>query len=128
MSYSPHRLSQILRANVSRTLSRDLPCRYTTWLTARSARYDRGKYGRTDLRQLDQFGQIIRKVTYVLMALVRQTQVFFIVAALVGAGWTMSASELWVAAQRAMPGWTRGRMNATVIMKGVGEQRSRKPV
>jgi hypothetical protein len=32
----------------------------------------------------------------------------------------MSASELWVAAQRAMPGWARGRMNATVIMISQG--------
>ena len=28
----------------------------------------------------------------------------------------MSASELWVVAQRAIPDWARGRMNATVIM------------
>ena len=52
-------------------------------------------------------------LVYVLMALVRQTEVFFVVAALAGVGWTMSASELWVAAQRAMPGWARGRMNLT---------------
>jgi hypothetical protein len=32
----------------------------------------------------------------------------------------MSASELWVAAQRAMPAWARGRMNATVIMISQG--------
>jgi hypothetical protein len=32
----------------------------------------------------------------------------------------MSASELWVAAQRAMPNWARGRMNATVIMISQG--------
>src|ERR1700674_3483658 len=57
---------------------------------------------------------------YVLMALVRQTEVFFVVAALAGVGWTMSASELWVAAQRAMPSWARGRMNATVIMISQG--------
>jgi len=47
-------------------------------------------------------------LVYVLMALVRQTEVFFIVAALAGVGWTLSASELWVAAQRAMPSWARG--------------------
>jgi hypothetical protein len=35
-------------------------------------------------------------------------------------GWTLSASELWVAAQRAMPGWARGRMNAMVIMISQG--------
>jgi len=54
------------------------------------------------------------------MAFVRQTEVFFIVAALAGVGWTLSASELWVAAQRAMPNWARGRMNATVIMISQG--------
>ena len=59
-------------------------------------------------------------LVYVLMALVRETEVFFVVAALAGVGWTMSASELWVAAQRAMPGWARGRMNATVIMISQG--------
>jgi hypothetical protein len=56
----------------------------------------------------------------VLMALVRQTEVFFGVAALAGVGWTTSASELWVAAQRAMPNWARGRMNVTVIMISQG--------
>ena len=41
-------------------------------------------------------------------------------AAVAGIGWTLSASELWVAAQRAMPSWSRGRMNATVIMVSQG--------
>jgi len=59
-------------------------------------------------------------LVYVLMALVRQIEVFFVVAALAGVGWTLSASELWVAAQRAMPSWARGRMNATVIMISQG--------
>jgi MFS family permease len=59
-------------------------------------------------------------LVFVLMALVRQIEVFFVVAALAGVGWTMSASELWVAAQRAMPSWARGRMNATVIMISQG--------
>ncbi len=57
---------------------------------------------------------------YILMALIRQTDVYFVVATLAGVGWTISASELWVAAQRAMPGWARGRMNATVIMISQG--------
>src|SRR6476660_9780411 len=35
---------------------------------------------------------------YVFMAFVRQTELFFVVAALAGVGWTLSASELWVAA------------------------------
>jgi MFS family permease len=59
-------------------------------------------------------------LVFVLMALVRQIEVFFVVAALAGVGWTMSASELWVAAQRAMPSWARGRMNATVIVISQG--------
>ena len=59
-------------------------------------------------------------LVYVLMALVRQTEVFVVVAALAGVGWTMSASELWVAAQRAMPSWAQGRLNATVIMISQG--------
>src|SRR6202051_1891338 len=59
-------------------------------------------------------------LVYVLMALVRQREIFLIVAALAGAGWTLSASELWVAAQRTMPSWARGRMNATVIMVSQG--------
>jgi MFS family permease len=59
-------------------------------------------------------------LVYVLMALVRQTELFLVVAALAGVGWTLSASELWVAAQRSMPSWARGRMNATVIMVSQG--------
>jgi hypothetical protein len=59
-------------------------------------------------------------VVYVLMALVRQRELFLVVAALAGVGWTLSASELWVAAQRTMPSWARGRMNATVIMLSQG--------
>ncbi len=59
-------------------------------------------------------------LVYVLMAFVRQTEAFFVIAALAGVAWTMSASELWVAAQRAMPTWARGRMNATVIMISQG--------
>src|ERR1700739_721835 len=59
-------------------------------------------------------------LVYVFMAFVRQTELFFVVAALAGVGWTLSASELWVAAQRTMPGWARGRMNAMVIMISQG--------
>jgi MFS family permease len=66
------------------------------------------------------FGNLLVVLVYVLMALVRQTEFFLVVAALAGAGWTLSASELWVAAQRAMPSWARGRMNATVIMVSQG--------
>jgi len=59
-------------------------------------------------------------LVYLFMAVVRQVEVFFVVAALAGVGWTLSASELWVAAQRTIPAWARGRMNATVIMISQG--------
>jgi MFS family permease len=59
-------------------------------------------------------------LVYVLMALIRRTEVLFLVAALAGVGWTISASELWVAAQRTMPDSTRGRMNASLIMISQG--------
>ena len=55
-------------------------------------------------------------LTFCLMAFVHRPYVFLVVAALGGMGWTLSASELWLASQRAMPGWARGRMNATMVM------------
>jgi len=57
---------------------------------------------------------------FLFMGTVRQTDLFLFAAALAGAAWTMAASELWVAGQRAMPSWARGRMNATVIMSAQG--------
>jgi hypothetical protein len=50
------------------------------------------------------------------MATIRWTHMFLVVAALAGVGWTLSSTELWIAGQRAMPEWARGRMNATIIM------------
>ena len=55
-------------------------------------------------------------VVCVLMATVRWTKMFLLVAALAGIGWTLYSTELWIAGQRAMPEWARGRMNATIIM------------
>lgn len=57
---------------------------------------------------------------FVLMAVVRQLELFLVVSGLAGVAWTMAASELWVAGQRAMPPWARGRMNATHIMLSQG--------
>jgi MFS family permease len=59
-------------------------------------------------------------LVYVFMAFVRQTELFFVVATLAGVGWTLSACELWVAAQRTIPTWARGRLNALVIMISQG--------
>jgi MFS family permease len=63
---------------------------------------------------------VLVAVVFLLMAVVRNPQLFVVAAGLAGAAWTMAASELWVAGQRAMPSWARGRMNAIVIMGAQG--------
>ena len=59
-------------------------------------------------------------LAYALMATVHYPETFFLVAAVAGAAWTVSASELWVAGQRVIPDWIRGRMNATHMMVAQG--------
>jgi hypothetical protein len=69
---------------------------------------------------LTQIAMVARWIAVALMALVREPLAFLFVAALAGVVWTVMAAELWLAAQRAMPVWARGRMNATVIMVSQG--------
>jgi MFS family permease len=57
---------------------------------------------------------------YILMAIVRNLEIFMVVAALAGGAWTLAGSELWVVAQQTMPGWTRGRLNAAQLMISQG--------
>lgn len=66
------------------------------------------------------FANVLVAAVFFLMAVVRNPQLFLVAAGLAGAAWTMAASELWVAGQRAMPSWARGRMNAVVIMAAQG--------
>lgn len=70
--------------------------------------------------QLMTFANASLIVVCILMAVIRWSKLFFLIAALAGMGWTLSATELWVAGQRAMPEWARGRMNATIIMVSQG--------
>jgi MFS family permease len=70
--------------------------------------------------QMTMLAGIVLALSYALMAAVRHPQVFLIVAALAGAAWTVSASELWVAGQRVIPDWIRGRLNATHMMVSQG--------
>src|SRR5580692_10888349 len=70
--------------------------------------------------QMTLLSSIVLAASYFLMAIARNPQVFFIVAALAGVAWTISASELWVAGQRVIPDWIRGRMNATHMMVSQG--------
>jgi MFS family permease len=63
---------------------------------------------------------VLVAAVFFMMATIRETRLFLVAAGLAGTAWTMAASELWVAGQRAMPGWARGRMNATIIMAAQG--------
>jgi MFS family permease len=63
---------------------------------------------------------ILLVLVYLGMALVVDHFLFMGIAAVAGIAWTLAASELWVASQRAMPDWARGRMNATIIMVSQG--------
>src|ERR1700756_3969034 len=67
-------------------------------------------------QRITTMANLVLLVDCCLMVLVHRPFVFLLVAALGGMGWTISASELWVASQRAMPDWARGRMNATMVM------------
>jgi MFS family permease len=63
---------------------------------------------------------VILVAVFVLMAVVPNVWIFLPIAALAGLSWTVSASELWIAGQRAMPDWARGRMNAVHMMVSQG--------
>ena len=54
------------------------------------------------------------------MATIRQVPTLMVSTAFAGVAWALAGSELWVAGQRVMPGWVRGRMNAFLIMLGQG--------
>src|SRR6476646_296927 len=71
-------------------------------------------------QRITTFANLVLILDCCLMAFVHRPGVFLVVAALGGIGWTLSASELWVASQRAMPDWARGRMNATMVVVSQG--------
>jgi MFS family permease len=77
----------------------------------------RGKFHSNTVTML---ANVLVAVVFFLMATVREPMLFMVAAGLAGTAWTMAASELWVAGQRAMPSWARGRMNATIIMAAQG--------
>ncbi len=70
--------------------------------------------------EVTMLASLLLAAVYILMAAIRHLETFMVVAALAGLGWTLAASELWVVAQQAMPGWTRGRLNAATIMVSQG--------
>jgi hypothetical protein len=62
----------------------------------------------------------IMVVVLLSMALMRQLSTLMACATFAGVAWALAGSELWVAGQRVMPGWVRGRMNLFLIMLGQG--------
>ena len=62
----------------------------------------------------------IMVVVLLSMAFIRQVPALMVSTTLAGVAWALAGSELWVAGQRVMPGWVRGRMNAFLIMLGQG--------
>jgi uncharacterized membrane protein YccF (DUF307 family) len=70
--------------------------------------------------QMTVLAGLVLALTYSLMAIVSDRHIFLLVAAVAGAAWTISASELWVAGQRVIPDWIRGRLNATHMMVSQG--------
>jgi MFS family permease len=56
----------------------------------------------------------------VLLANVQNLLSLLPLVALAGVSWTVSACELWIAGQRTMPDWARGRMNALHMMASQG--------
>jgi MFS family permease len=66
------------------------------------------------------FAGFIQVAVLVLMVIVPNIWMLLPVTALAGISWTVSASELWIAGQRAMPDWARGRMNAVHMMASQG--------
>lgn len=79
-------------------------------------------YARTRLtpNSLTIMASLMLVPVFVLMAVVSNLWAFLPIAALAGISWTISASELWIAGQRAMPDWARGRMNAVHMMVSQG--------
>jgi MFS family permease len=54
------------------------------------------------------------------MAFIHQMPALMICTVLAGVAWALVGSEIWVAGQRVMPGWVRGRMNSFQIVLGQG--------
>jgi MFS family permease len=54
------------------------------------------------------------------VAFVRHVYLLMVFATFAGVAWALAGSEIWIAGQRVMPGWVRGRMNSFQIMIGQG--------
>ncbi len=75
---------------------------------------------RTSQNAITSVSMAILVVVLLALAFQRQLPVLMLCAFLAGVAWALSGAELWVALQRVIPGWVRGRMNSLQIMLGQG--------
>ena len=75
---------------------------------------------RTSPNAITSMAMAIMAVALLAMAFIRQPPALMACAALAGVAWALAGSELWLAGQRVMPEWVRGRMNAFQIVLGQG--------
>jgi len=75
---------------------------------------------RASANAITSIAMVIVAVVLFAMAFIRHVPALMACAALAGVAWAMVGSELWVAGQRVMPGWVRGRMNSFQIVLGQG--------
>ena len=66
-------------------------------------------------REILTLSNLFIAVVYLLFCVVHEKPLLFLMASLAGAGWTVSASELWARGQSAIPDWARGRLTAIMI-------------
>jgi hypothetical protein len=61
-------------------------------------------------------------LVYLVMPCLHEAPVFFLAAAFAGAGWTVSASQLWVVGLQVIPDWARGVLFSitTLLTTGYG--------
>ena len=75
---------------------------------------------RTSPNAITSIAMAIVAAALLAMAFIRQPPALMVCATLAGVAWALAGSELWLAGQRVMPEWVRGRMNAFQIMLGQG--------
>jgi MFS family permease len=75
---------------------------------------------RTSPNAITSMAMAIMAVVLLAMAFIRHPPALMVCASLAGVAWALAGSELWLAGQRVMPEWVRGRMNAFQIMLGQG--------
>jgi hypothetical protein len=75
---------------------------------------------RTSANAITSIAMAIVAVVLLAMAFTRQVPALMVCATVAGVAWAMAGSEIWVAGQRVIPGWVRGRMNSFQIVLGQG--------